>query len=224
MNAIVKLLLALAAGFALNVQAAIIDFEDVPEGTISTDVVSNGFRFQANRNGAIYFTNGVACTPVCAANGTRTMLVPGPLLAGLGFADQVAVSRAGGGEFVLLSLDAAEVFSFPLTQDSAARIDFVGLLGGIQVTSGSLVLDQVVDGPGGLADFQQFLVSGLTVDTYIFTGEGGISGNNGFTLDNLVVEFDEQPSDVPEPGTLALGALGALGFAVSRRRRTTAAA
>ena len=123
MNAIVKLLLALAAGFALNVQAAIIDFEDVPEGTISTDVVSNGFRFQANRNGAIYFTNGVACTPVCAANGTRTMLVPGPLLAGLGFADQVAVSRAGGGEFVLLSLDAAEVFSFPLTQDSAARID-----------------------------------------------------------------------------------------------------
>lgn len=218
MKSIIKLLLALAAAFACNVHAAVIDFEDVPEGTISTDVVSNGFRFLANRNGAIYFTNGSACEPVCAANGTRTMLAPGPLLANLGLADQVAVMRDGGGEFVLSSLEAAEVFTFPQTQDSAARIDFVGLLGGSLVASGSLVLDQLVDGPGGVNDFQRFFLPGVTVDTYIFTGEGGVSGNDGFTLDNLVVEFDDQPSEVPEPGTLTLGLMGALGFTFARKR------
>lgn len=224
MKSIIKLLLALATATACNVQAAVIDFEDVPEGTISNDVVSNGFRIVANGNGAIYFTNGVACDPVCAANGTRTMLAPGPLLADLGFADQVSVMRVDGGVFILSSLDAAEVFSFPQTQDSAARIAFVGLLGGTLVASGALELDMIVDGPGGVDDFQQFFLPGVTVDTYIFTGEGGESGNNGFTLDNLVVEFDEEPAGVPEPGTLALGMMGAVGFAVGRKRRIGRAA
>lgn len=221
MKSIFKVLFVLCAAFASSAQADVIDFEDVPEGTISTDVVSNGFRFLANRNGAIYFTNGVACDPVCASNGTRTMLAPGPLLGGLGFADQVAVMRAGGGEFILSSLEAAEVFSFPQTQDSAARIEFVGLLGGLVVASGSLELDLIVDGPGGVNDFQRFFLPGATVDTYIFTGEGGVSGNDGFTLDNLVVEFDDGQSEVPEPGTLALGLLGALGFAAGRKRRSS---
>ena len=224
MKSILKVLFVLWAACASSAQADVIDFEDVPEGTISTDVVSNGFRFLANRNGAIYFTNGVACAPVCASNGTRTMLAPGPLLVNLGFADQVAVMRVGGGAFVLSSLEGAEVFAFPQTEDSAARIDFVGLLGGLVVASGSLVLDQIVDGPDGVNDFQQFFFPGVTVDTYVFTGEGGVSGNNGFTLDNLVVEFDDEPSEVPEPGTLALGLMGALGFTVGRKRRTGKAA
>ena len=74
MKSILKVLFVLWAACASSAQADVIDFEDVPEGTISTDVFSNGFRFLANRNGAIYFTNGVACDPVCASNGTRTML------------------------------------------------------------------------------------------------------------------------------------------------------
>ena len=47
-----------------------------------------------------------------------------------------------------------------------------------------------------------------------------MSGNNGFSLDNLVVEFDDGPSEVPEPGTLAIFGLGLLGLGAIGKRRT----
>lgn len=216
MKHLIRIVAVLFAAAACSAQAAVIDFEDIGEDTEFTDVVSGGFRFVANNFGAIYITDGAACNPPCAANGTRTLFAAGPLLNGN--ADRVEVTRAAGGSFILSSVDAAEVFSAPFLDDGAALINYQGLLGGVEVTSGSLTLDQVVDGPGGLADFQQFALPGVTVDTFIFFGADGISGNNGFNLDNLVVELVNGPGEVPEPATLALGALGAVAIALGRRR------
>jgi hypothetical protein len=223
---IVKLILILCAAMAFSAHADVIDFEDIAEGAEGTNVVSGGFRFIANNAGAIYVTGGSRCEPPCASNGTRTLLAAGTLL---GYADQVTMSRASGGDFKLTSIDAAELFSAPFLADGAAQINFMGLFDGALVTSGSLVLDQIVDGVGGLDDFQRFALSGLVVDTFIFTGIGSFTGNDGFTLDNLVVELvgggpdpDPDPGEVPEPGTVALGALGLIGMAGARRLRPAA--
>lgn len=228
MKNIIKLIPILFAAIAFSAHGAVIDFEDIAEGTEGTNVVSGGFRFVANNAGAIYVTGGSRCAPPCASNGTRTLLAAGTLL---GYADQVTMSRAAGGDFILTSLDAAELFSAPFLADGAAQINFQGLADGAIVTSGSLVLDQMVDGVGGLDDFQRFALSGLVVDTFIFTGVGSFTGNDGFTLDNFVVELvgggpgpdpdpdpDPDPVGVPEPGTMALAGLGILGMSLARRR------
>lgn len=226
MNNLIKLILMFFAALAFNAHAAVIDFEDVAENIESTNEISRGFRFVANNAGAIYVTNGAACDPPCASNGTRTLTAAGVLL---GYADEVTVTRAAGGDFRLTSLDAAGLFPIPFLADNAALIAYQGLLDGMVVTSGALTLDLIVDGPGGVADFQTFILSGAVVDTFIFTGMGSVTGNNGFTLDNLVVELVDggggpDPGEVPEPGTMALAALGFIGMSLARRRAPCRAA
>lgn len=219
MNKLIKLILMFFAALTFNAYAAVIDFEDVEEDIESTNEISRGFRFVANNNGAIYITNGAACDPPCASNGTRALTAAGVLF---GYADEVTVTRAAGGDFRLTSVDAAGLFPVPFLADNAAEIAYQGILDGTVVTSGSLMLDWIVDGPGGADDFQTFILPGTLVDTFIFTGMGSLSGNNGFTLDNLVVELvdggGQEPGEIPEPGTLALAALGFVGLSLGRRR------
>ena len=187
-----------------------VDFEDVPEFTISASVTSRGFDFAGDNFGFLFYTDGAACGPPCASNGTRTLLAAGT---GLGYSSQVTLTRNGGGTFVLTGLDAGEMFSdTPLF--SAARInysEFLGGLGGLLVASGSIVLDGIIDGPGGVPDFQSFSVTGALVDTILFVGAGGTNGNNGFSLDNLTI--------VPEPSSLLLVGLGLAGLAGACRRK-----
>ena len=227
MNSLIKLVPIFFAALAFNTHAAVIDFEDVAEGTESTSIVSGGFRFAANNAGAIYVTNGARCAPACASNGTRTLMAAGVLL---GYADEVTVSLAAGGDFRITSVDAAELFPFPFLADGASLIGYQGFADGAAVTSGSLMLDQIVDGPGGFDDFQTFMLPGTVVDRFVFTGLGSLTGNDGFTLDNLVVEVvdggsdpdpDPDPVEVPEPGTIGLASLGLIGMSLVRRRAAT---
>jgi hypothetical protein len=184
--------------------ATIVDFEDVPEGTVAQLTSSEGYDFEGDNFGAVYVTGGWFCAPACVSNGTRTLLAVGPQF---GFSDQITMTQSGGGSFLLTALDVGGVFTGDNPDYDAAQINFVELLGGATVASGSIAL---VDGPDGVADFQTVNVTSALADTIVFTGSGGTNGNNGFSLDNLV----EQDNAVPEPSTVALLVLGLLALLV----------
>jgi len=207
---ITVIVLLVVAG-TVHAKASTVDFEDVPEGTVAQVATSNGYNFAGDNFGAIYVTNGVACGPACVSNGTRTLLAAGALF---GYSDQITMTKSGGGDFVLTGLDAGGMFTGNNPQFDAAQINFVELLGGVTEATGSISL---VDGEDGVANFQTFNIGGILADTVVFTGFGGENGNNGFSLDNLIV----QGSAVPEPSTVALlvsGVFGVLVFGIRKRQ------
>lgn len=149
----------------------------------------------------------------------------------------ITMTNALGAAFDLLSVDLAEVFKIgDFAEDTnAAGVEIVGnFVGGGTVTQ-SVLLDGVVDGPGGSLDFQTFLVSSAftNLSSVIFTGYGGTGWlTNGrfftgtrFALDNLQVQASapsDPTSSVPAPaglGLIGLGlaGLGLLGFGSARR-------
>ena len=209
---------ALAAAFLLAgaAHAAPIKviFDDIGPVSGPVPITSTGFLFTgagASSGALIVAADGAACGPPCASNGTQAMLVAGE---NVFFASSVAMTRSGGGTFVLSALDGGEMFSGAFPQWAAAEIDYVGYLGASTVMSGSLVLDGIIDGPGGANDFQTFSISGSLIDRIVFSGSGGTNGNNGFSLDNLVVG----DAVVPEPSSMVLVGLALLGLRVARRR------
>ena len=163
-----------------------------PEGTISTDVVSNGFRFRPTATAPSTSPMASHASPVCASNGTRTMLAPGPLL-GTGFADQVTVTPRRRRRVRPLAASMRPRCFRCRRPKTRPRVDR------LHRPARRAAGDQRFAGarpdrrrPGRRQRLPAVLRFGRRPWTrYIFTGEGGVSGNNGFTLDNLVVEFDE---------------------------------
>ena len=112
---------------------------------------------------------------------------------------------SSGMHFNLAALDLAESFA------GAATFQVVGYKDmGVQVTT-NITTDGIMDGPGGLPDFQTVGFDSRFVNLYqidILT--------DGWAIDNVMLR------GVPEPtgGTLiVLGALSALGWSLVRRRR-----
>ncbi|MCH7812777.1 MAG: PEP-CTERM sorting domain-containing protein [Planctomycetes bacterium] len=113
----------------------------------------------------------------------------------------MVLTREGGGPFDLVSFDLS---GFPTDHE----VPFT-----VTAQPGNVVAnfspDGLVDGAGGVEDFETFALpegfANITSATWVHTGGDTLIGL--FVLDNMVV---------PEPGTLSLLAIGALG-AIGRR-------
>ena len=205
------LLLPISAG------AVLIDFDDAPfPGTneIVTSTISDGFTFTSTTSTHHHeINNPPAGGPSgVAANGTQYILEEGGSLGG-----PITMAPSGGGTFSLGSFDGAEVFignnvsGFP----NATVINVVGNLFGGGTVGATFSLDGILDGLGGVADFQSFVLPGTftSLISVVFSGSiAGGSTNAGISIDNL------NTASVPEPGSLALLAPMLFGMAFWRRK------
>jgi hypothetical protein len=194
-------------------QAVIVTFDGVPSTeVIQTSVISEGFLVYSDH----FHTYGTAPTYSTIAGNGGTHI---GYEAGRG--DPVIMQRVDGTTFTLLSLDVSEFYAVQLAdRPNANLLEIRGnFLDGTSVTH-QLLLDGVVDGPGGLVDFQHFALPSLFVDVISLEFVGlqwnGVLG--GVAMDNL--EIADRVS-VPEPTSLALFGIGLLGAGVIRRRRRT---
>lgn len=209
----IKYLAAIAALFAAQAsQAVTITFDSVAgSGTIyEGSLVFDGYQFSSEHFHLFGDRNGLA------ASGSTWMGEEGGTRGGA-----ITMTQVGGGAFSLLGLFAGEFdpFASPAGFPNATYFDIVGTTTTGATVSAHLALDGIVDGRFGLPDLQEFTLNNdfLNLVSVRFSGSL-INGNpGGMSMDNIRV----QPSEVPEPATLALfgSGLGLLGIAAARKRR-----
>ncbi len=100
----------------------------------------------------------------------------------------ITMERVGGGTFSLVSLDAAEFYAVPVNdRPDAQTLTITGFQQGGGTVSHTVTIDGLRDGPGGLDDFEHFVLPSTFVDltSVVFTGlrAGDLSG--GVALDNI---------------------------------------
>ncbi len=200
--------------YAAGAPAVLIDFEDVTiVGTnpIVTSTDSHGFNFSSGHHHEI---NDPGFSGV-AGNGTQYILEEGGSLG-----QPITMTQIGGGAFSLFSLDGAEVFignsvgGFP----NATFLNVLGNLSGGGVVNASFELDGLLDGNGGINDFQTFLLPATFTDlaSVVFSGSiPGGSTNAGISIDNLNTSGG---TSVPEPAPWALLAAALLLLPWARSR------
>lgn len=209
----------LAAGLACVstvAGAAVVDFEDIvfpPGNPIATSTTSGGFLFTSNHLHLFSVPN----SPGFAGNGTQFLGHEGGFLGA-----PITMAPVAGGTFSLSGFDGAETFvgNIEPTFPNATAINVTGNLSGGGTVSVSFQLDGILDGAGGVADFQNFVLPGTftNLTSVIFSGSiTGGSTNAGLMFDNLKIELGG--ADVPSPAPLALLGLAAAGLGIPRRRR-----
>lgn len=192
-----------------------VDFEDLAipvNGQINpaagVGIVSQGFNFTPGPNNASGLNDLHIYHPgssIGPNNGTQVGASH----------DDVVLTSVSGAAFSLSSFDFA---GFPNGNEIAFTV--TGSLAGGGNIVANFTPDGIVDGVGGRPDFETFALgagwNNLTSVTWSHTGAGTTQGL--FGLDNI------NTNPVPEPGTVALFALGVLGVAgVARRRRKSRA-
>ncbi len=197
--------------------AATIDFEDAflsPGGaTTEFSFVSGGFLFGTTDHLHRFYQ-----FPGQTDSGSTSLQVHNVLGDNL-----VSMASSGGGTFGLTSAWFGESYlPQPFQPANATQVVVTGnLFGGGTITK-TITLDGIFDGIGGVPDFQTelFDASWVNLTSVVFNGTGGF--DEGWGLDNVVVDLTPavSPDPVPEPGTLLLIGSAAAG-AIARRRRTS---
>lgn len=187
---------------SMSAFAGMVNFEDlavaVGTNSIGGDRTSGGFFFNSSTdhthltNNSFGGNSGSTFMVIDNNDGVNTMLM----------------SKVGGGAFSFVGFDLGE-WDTPATQ-----VTVTGNIVGGGTVQEVFNLDGILS-INGSNSFQSFLVgSGWNnLSSVSFLATGG-SGNKDFGLDNILVD----PASVPEPASLALLSLGALGLALRRRK------
>lgn len=193
-------------------QATVITFDDIPNtgNSIQTSISSTGYHFNG---GHFHIIDSADARLVRNAS---TSYLTAEAASNLGKA--VTMTKAGGGMFTLNQVDVAELWLPNEPLNDFFEVLITGNQFGGGVLSLAVTLDGIRDGAGGVADFQLVNFVGWTDMTDVtFTGRNAAGAFGDYSIDNVVVDAR---ADVPEPPSLTLLALGALGlFAGAMRRR-----
>ena len=110
----------------------------------------------------------------------------------------ITIARVGAGTFSLFSLDAAEFYAQPGPRLDAERLTITGYLAGGGTVTHTVAIDGIRDGPGGVVDFQHFVLPSTFVNltSVVFTGLRGVDEAGGISVDNLEYTLSV-------PGTIA---------------------
>jgi hypothetical protein len=203
-----KLIASLAIAFATGAtQAAVVDFQDVSEGSCAfygPSVTSQGFIFTGNPVDPSLF----GCRAGIIGNNTSNALI------NANNQSIVFMSKNGGGAFSLASFEAGNRAD-PDSYGTTFSIDIMGMINGGGTVSHTVALNG--------DDFGFFTLgsgfSNLTSVSFTARGVPSVFLGRGpeFLIDNITV--GPAFSAVPEPATLSLLGLGLLGFAATRRNR-----
>lgn len=201
--------LTIVAAACTGANAQVIDFEGAPGSgnpiydAGSGPLVLGDFEFASNHFHTIDDDIGRL-----AANDSRVYIGH----EGSGLGDVITMTRTDGGAFDVYGLDGAELWvgddpSFP----NATYIRVTGYFQGGGSVTDYLLLDGLLDGPGGIDDFETFSLAGFT-NLIAFEMNGADPSLNesfSFGVDDIRL--------IPSAGTLALLGLG--GLTAMRRRR-----
>lgn len=201
---------AVIAFGAVQASAITIDFEDVAVGdgvnNIGGDVTSNGYLFDT-----LIDHSHLANNIFGADNGGTFLAIDHDHILG---ENSVTLSEATlGSTFNLGTIDFAEWGSI---QHHADWVVVTGTYATGGTISQTVSLDGILDGTGGLADFQTETFNWTGLSQVHFEGVGPGSGDDNFAIDNLTITVN---APIPEPATLTLLGLGLVGMAVRRRRQ-----
>ena len=189
--------------------AATIDFDDLGVGTggniLAPEFVSRGYLLSSSEH--LHVINDLP--PTTSWNGTAWLGIhdDGPV------ANQVTLTRQGGGFFDLLSLEVSEWFGYP----NQVEVQITGTRSDGGIVTRLLKVDDILIGPGPLVDFQTvpFGSGWQNLSSVAFESVAG-SGARWYSLDNIVTA-----EAVPEPsaGFTLLSGLALMGLLHPRWKR-----
>jgi hypothetical protein len=189
--------------------AATIDFDDLGVGTggniLAPEFVSRGYLLSSLEH--LHVINDLP--PTTSWNGTAWLGIHDDGAT----ANQVTLTRHGGGLFDLLSLDISEWFGYP----NQVEVQITGTREDGGIVTRLLKVDDILIGPGPLADFQMvpFSSDWQNLSSVAFESVAG-SGARWYSLDNIVTA-----EAVPEPsaGFTLLSGLALMGLLYPRWKR-----